>query len=624
MAEKNLSIKLSLNDKQFQSALRKSTRSIQTFGNKMKTFGDSLNRNITLPVVALGGAAVKLASDFEETQSKFNTVFRDISDSAKKSADDLKTNYGLSSRASMQLLSDTGDLLTGFGFTQEEALKLSTEVNKLAVDLASFTNFSGGAEGASLALTKALLGERESIKQLGIAITETDLKAFAESQGLVWKEMGRVEKANLTFQLALTQSKNAIGDFQRTADSFANSLRTMKALIEDNGVSIGKELLPVAKGLVEIIKDLLNFSSQFTSEQKQGAIEVAGYAAGFSILYSVLGRVIVIFGSLRKFILGSFVPAMRTLMTILANFTPAGRVITGILLAATYIYSNWESLVTLFNNLTQAVKDYLVQLGILEKKPPLDFSKQDTSNLPTSKEDFIKRTASYKGVKIVPKPKKPQISEETRKGIQAMNEDKQRWANMIPLEPIKVLNVELSKIPETLETIDATFEDTMTKMERMAIMVSSTFRNAFMDMADASESSQEDIIKAAKNAAREQIKIAIASAVAEYAAKIFQSVPFPLNLALAAAAGTVVGGLFSKIIPPFAEGGLVTGATIGMIGEGPGTSMSNPEVIAPLDKLKSYIGEGGGNVQVYGTLSGADILLSSDRARNNRNRTRGY
>ena len=62
-----------------------------------------------------------------------------------------------------------------------------------------------------------------------------------------------------------------------------------------------------------------------------------------------------------------------------------------------------------------------------------------------------------------------------------------------------------------------------------------------------------------------------------------------------------------------------------MVGEGPGTSISNPEVIAPLDKLKSMIGiNGGGAVEVFGTISGQDILLSSDRARNNRTRTRGY
>jgi len=83
-------------------------------------------------------------------------------------------------------------------------------------------------------------------------------------------------------------------------------------------------------------------------------------------------------------------------------------------------------------------------------------------------------------------------------------------------------------------------------------------------------------------------------------------------------------GTLLKKLPFFAEGGMVTGATLAMVGEGPGTSMSNPEVIAPLDKLKSMMGQGGNSVEVFGTISGADILLSSDRARNNRTKTRGY
>ena len=93
------------------------------------------------------------------------------------------------------------------------------------------------------------------------------------------------------------------------------------------------------------------------------------------------------------------------------------------------------------------------------------------------------------------------------------------------------------------------------------------------------------------------------------------------SLDLAASAGS--NALLGMI--GLADGGLATGPTVAMVGEGPGTTMSNPEVIAPLDKLKSMIGEsGGGNVQVFGTIKGSDILLSSDRAKNNRNRTRGY
>ena len=80
-----------------------------------------------------------------------------------------------------------------------------------------------------------------------------------------------------------------------------------------------------------------------------------------------------------------------------------------------------------------------------------------------------------------------------------------------------------------------------------------------------------------------------------------------------------IGNIF-----PFANGGMVTGATLAMVGEGPGTSLSNPEVIAPLDKLQGIIGNAGGQVEVVGKISGSDILLASDRARGNRNRTRGF
>ena len=91
-----------------------------------------------------------------------------------------------------------------------------------------------------------------------------------------------------------------------------------------------------------------------------------------------------------------------------------------------------------------------------------------------------------------------------------------------------------------------------------------------------------------------------------------------------AEAGTGVGDFLGNLlVPSFATGGIVSGPTLGLMGEYAG-ARTNPEVIAPLDKLKSMIGTNGGSTEVFGTISGADILLSSDRARNNRNRTRGY
>jgi hypothetical protein len=211
--------------------------------------------------VVVGGFTklIGAASRAQETLSKFNTVFRDVKKEADATAKNLARNFGLSAMAARQLLSDTGDLLSGFGFTQKSALDLSKQVNELAVDLASFTNFSGGAEGASQALTKALLGERESVKALGISILETDVKAKVlenTQKGLTF-ETERQAKAYATLMIAQEQSKNAIGDFARTSEGFANQIRILRANFENWAVAAGEKLLPVLGPIVSVLNRIL-------------------------------------------------------------------------------------------------------------------------------------------------------------------------------------------------------------------------------------------------------------------------------------------------------------------------------------------------------------------------------
>ena len=74
-------------------------------------------------------------------------------------------------------------------------------------------------------------------------------------------------------------------------------------------------------------------------------------------------------------------------------------------------------------------------------------------------------------------------------------------------------------------------------------------------------------------------------------------------------------------VTAFADGGIVSGPTMGLVGEYPGAK-TNPEVIAPLDKLRGMLG--GQAVQVTGRLSGRDILLSSEMSNIDRNRVRGF
>jgi len=273
---KDLLVRLTLENKQLLKANQKTQKAfketekkasaLKTGVGKLKA-GYALLAGVMAGVVVKGfSAVIKKASDAQETVSKFNTVFKSVRKEADQVSANLSKNFGLSSVAAQKLLGDTGDLLSGFGFTGKAALDLAEQTNKLAVDLASFTNIEGGAERASKALTKALIGERESVKELGIAILEKDVVeqvALNRSKGLTF-ESERQARAIATLELATKQSKNAIGDFARTQDSLANSARVLKAGFDDLLVTLGTKFIPIATKITKALGGLIKSDDELT------------------------------------------------------------------------------------------------------------------------------------------------------------------------------------------------------------------------------------------------------------------------------------------------------------------------------------------------------------------------
>lgn len=291
-------------------------RRVGKMGTRVRNFGLGMVAGLTLPIGFMLRSFKNAARDAEEVESKFATIFSSLSSESEKVARDLGNNYGLAITKSKELLGDTGDLLTGFGFTQESALKLSSQVNELAVDLASFTNFSGGAEGASAALTKALLGERESVKSLGISILEADVKKKVSqlvSQGMRFETM-RQAKAVATLQIAMEQSKNAIGDFARTNESLANQERITSARINDLKKSLGKLLLPVVLKINHLVQKLIEKFLQLSPTTQKIILIVLS-------LVAVLGPLVLIIGTI-----------MISLPVIVAGFTALGAAVTTVIL----------------------------------------------------------------------------------------------------------------------------------------------------------------------------------------------------------------------------------------------------------------------------------------------------
>ena len=133
--------------------------------------------------------------------------------------------------------------------------------------------------------------------------------------------------------------------------------------------------------------------------------------------------------------------------------------------------------------------------------------------------------------------------------------------------------------------------------------------------------SGENFFKTLGNAILGIIKRLIAAAAA---AAILSAVLSGLGIGIIGNTTTDFKSLFGNIsgFGKFANGGIVSSPTLGLMGEYAG-ARSNPEVIAPLDRLKSLIGDTGSkNVNVQGQfrLSGQDLVVALDRANKQKNR----
>ncbi len=242
------------------SQFDKSVKDTRTEAQKLDKVATKSFGSIKLSSIAMGVATSAVfiktigflkdsaiaAINAQETFSKFDAVFSQMGSAAESAAMQFKDSFDLAEVTAKKMIADTGNILTGFGATQSQALDLSVAVNSLASDLASFTNYTGGAEGASQALTRAMLGERESLKLLGIVIREEDIniKLAAKGQKDLTGNALNLAKAQATLEIAMEQGKNAIGDYARTHDSAANTLKRAKEATTELQVQIGTALSP--------------------------------------------------------------------------------------------------------------------------------------------------------------------------------------------------------------------------------------------------------------------------------------------------------------------------------------------------------------------------------------------
>ncbi len=261
-----------------QQAAQKSTKSLKEVVDQANRVGKTLSAVVTLPLIAAGAAAVNGASDLEETISKTDVVFDELSDTVMEWSETSVQAMGLAQGTALEMAGTFGDMATGMGIARAQAAGMSMDLTQLAADMASFKNI--GIDQVRQALTGVFTGETESLKSLGIVMTQTNLQAYALAQGIQKNvsEMSQAEQVQLRYRYVLAQTANAQGDFARTGNSYANQSRKLTQTIKQTGESFGKQLLPLITGVTEKLQE----GAQWLAELDDGTKNIilsAGTAA---------------------------------------------------------------------------------------------------------------------------------------------------------------------------------------------------------------------------------------------------------------------------------------------------------------------------------------------------------
>ncbi|HHD2743821.1 TPA: hypothetical protein ACOTGW_002738 [Clostridium perfringens] len=325
-----------------EKTLGKVGKKTETFGSKLLKLNEKVgsvavkgSAMVTAPLAAIGIASFKAASDINESLSKAEVVFGNNAKSVEEWSKTATTAFGASQNEALEMVSKYGAMGKAMGLSDQQVKDYSMSLTQCAGDLASFNNIS--IDMANTALTGVFTGETESLKGLGIVMTQTNLEAYALASGFkkvdknstevkkvsldVEKaqkrlteatkkygsssvqareanlnltsaqekfnkamkgskvELSEAEKVQLRYNYVMDQTKLAHGDYERTSDSAANSAKTFQKSLANLSASFGQFLLALTP-LIQVATKVVVAFNNMNDGTKKTIVIIAGLVAG--------------------------------------------------------------------------------------------------------------------------------------------------------------------------------------------------------------------------------------------------------------------------------------------------------------------------------------------------------
>ncbi len=242
----------------------------QKFGNISRKIGRAFAVGLSVTaLVKFSKKCLELGSDLQEVQNVVDSTFTSMSGKIDEFAKNAATQFGLSETMAKRYAGTFGAMGKAFGFAEKDAAEMSMALTGLAGDVASFYNIDQDA--AYTKLKSVFTGETESLKDLGVVMTQTALDQYALQNGFgrTTKSMSEQEKVALRYRFVLDKLSTASGDFARTSGGWANQVRLLKLQFESLSATIGQVLIaaltPAIRALNSFMGALVKAANTFKS-----------------------------------------------------------------------------------------------------------------------------------------------------------------------------------------------------------------------------------------------------------------------------------------------------------------------------------------------------------------------
>lgn len=242
-------------------------------------------------LVQFGKECVELGSDLAEVQNVVDVTFTTMSDKVNEFAKNAMTSAGLSETMAKRYVGTFGAMSKSFGFSEAQAYDMSTALTQLTGDVASFYNIS--QDLAYIKLKSVFTGETETLKDLGVVLTQSALDQYALANGYGKTTSAMTEQEKVALRLAFVQKQlsAASGDFIRTSDSWANQVRVMQLQLQSLKATVGQGLINIFAPVLKVINVLLgklatlanafkSFTELITGKKSSG--QTGGSGAGLT------------------------------------------------------------------------------------------------------------------------------------------------------------------------------------------------------------------------------------------------------------------------------------------------------------------------------------------------------